>query len=204
MSITAPLDMALRQLTATDLPPERVLAALQLLRKMLSNIISQPMNEKFRKISRSSNALTTKVLSLPGGEACLLSLGFVPIQDDYVMYPRPETWDLVNGCHALIDKFTKRLEAWEASSNTVPSSSTATTSSKLDGETSPVKQTIDMETPPVTALPDTDFVQQMLLSVAMATAASQSSQTTASTNETDSNQKAEASEEKVTEKDDCT
>ena len=64
-----------------------VTGAVQLLFKIVQNIISNPDDPKFRKIKTNSKLLNDKILSLKNGEVLLLQTGFVKENDEYVLHP---------------------------------------------------------------------------------------------------------------------
>ena len=55
---------------------EAVLACLATIRKLLSNVVSQPLESKFRKIKLGNKAVKEKILSVEGGVEVLVAAGF--------------------------------------------------------------------------------------------------------------------------------
>ena len=59
--------------------------ASELLVQYVENILSDPANEKFRKIKLSNENLKNYVLNVPGGEDCIFEMGFYLKNDFYVL-----------------------------------------------------------------------------------------------------------------------
>ena len=57
---------------------ERVRTALATLNKIVSNILADPSEPKYRSLKVDNKAIKEKVLACPGGRAMLLSVGFQP------------------------------------------------------------------------------------------------------------------------------
>lgn len=73
------------------------LTAVATLEKVLANIANNPMEEKYRKVKRGNAAFNKRLGGLPGGEACMIAVGFSIDTGDgdggsYMMHPSPEAW----------------------------------------------------------------------------------------------------------------
>ena len=75
------------------------LTAVQTLEKILSNIVNNPLEEKYRKVKRGNAAFNKRLGGISGGEAAMLAVGFSTETIDgepyYVMHPRPEAWPML-------------------------------------------------------------------------------------------------------------
>ena len=94
-----------------------VQAAVSVLLKVISNIISQPSIEKYRKLSRTNAAFTKKVGNVGGGSQCMIALGFQLVGDDWVLVPSAEAWENITLCKAKLEKFSLKLSAQMLSSS---------------------------------------------------------------------------------------
>jgi len=72
------------------------LTAVTTLDKVLSNIINNPMEEKYRKVKRGNAAFNKRLGGLPGGEAAMLAVSFSIDTSDgdecYILHPTPTAW----------------------------------------------------------------------------------------------------------------
>lgn len=102
-----------------------VQAAIFLLLKIISNIISHPLEEKYRRLNRSNAAFSKKIGSLNGGPASMLALGFNQIGDDWVLVPNSEAWNNIVSCHKKLEKFSQRISDMQTKSgSTAPAETT--------------------------------------------------------------------------------
>lgn len=80
----------------TSNPSATYLTGVTTLEKVLSNISKNPMEEKYRKVKRGNAAFNKRLGGLPGGEACMLAVGFsiedVDGTENYVMQASPDAW----------------------------------------------------------------------------------------------------------------
>ena len=84
-------------------------AAVTLLLKIVSNIISHPLDDKYRRLNRSNAAFSKKIGSLHGGSASMLALGFQLIGEDWVLVPNSEAWNNIVSCHKKLERFLQRI-----------------------------------------------------------------------------------------------
>ncbi len=92
----SPLSAALTTLRSSN-SAEVYQTALATADKLLGNIISHPMEEKYRSIKKANPAFQRRLGGVTGGEALLLSAGFVIEAgeggaDTYVLRPSAEAW----------------------------------------------------------------------------------------------------------------
>jgi hypothetical protein len=66
--------------------PSDQVRCLTMLRKIATNVLSEPENVKFRRIKEKNEALSERVLSVRGGRAFLVAMGFVPTVIEFEQY----------------------------------------------------------------------------------------------------------------------
>lgn len=66
--------------------PSDQIRCLTMLRKIATNVLSEPDNMKFRRIKEKNDALAQRVLSVRGGRAFLVAMGFVPTVIEFEQY----------------------------------------------------------------------------------------------------------------------
>ena len=85
--------------------------AVGILHKIVSNIVRNSSEEKYRKV-KSTNASFQKKLGLaPGGISCMAAVGFTMVGDEWVLYPSAEAWDILVCCQQKLDRFMSRLNS---------------------------------------------------------------------------------------------
>ena len=97
----SPLAAALAKIRAGVTGPSYV-TALTTLEKLLTNIVSNPTEEKYRRVKRGNAAFQKRLGGLPGGHDAVLASGFV-LQDvngteNYVLVPSAEAWPRLVEC----------------------------------------------------------------------------------------------------------
>lgn len=127
-------------------------AAVTLLLKIVSNIISHPLDDKYRRLNRSNLAFSKKIGSLNGGSASMLALGFQLIGEDWVLVPNSEAWNNIVSCHKKLERFLQRIKDQHTK-----------TESNLQAEnpSSKISQTDETK-----SSPDPQAMQQFLFSLA--------------------------------------
>ncbi|CAM9271289.1 unnamed protein product, partial [Ectocarpus fasciculatus] len=83
--------------------------AVGLLLKILNNIVSHPMEEKYRKIKSSNAAFASKVHTTPGGAECMRGAGFAEESGEWVLRPSPRGWDQLVACRNKLQVFSDKL-----------------------------------------------------------------------------------------------
>lgn len=77
-------------------PPSVYETALTTLDKILNNIVTHPLEEKYRKVKRQNAAFSKRLGGLVGGHDCMLAVGFYVQMDGneevYQMQASPENW----------------------------------------------------------------------------------------------------------------
>lgn len=66
--------------------PEALNEAVRLLCKIADNIINNPSNLKIRTLQKSNTTVSSKILSLNGGEDCLKYMGFIQVCDQHFIW----------------------------------------------------------------------------------------------------------------------
>jgi len=98
------------------------------------NIISNPHNDKYRKISKTNKTFSQKVQAVRGGEELMRSLSFQTVGDDYILQPSAAAWDNLIASKTKLDRFAQKLQQQSSSS-----SSSSTSPTKIDGTQDPQK-----------------------------------------------------------------
>ena len=115
-------DRAMRVLLTNS--EESCKEAVILLLKIITKIIENPMDEKFRKLKTSNPTFNTKITNIPGGSDCMRAIGFQLIGEYWILEPTMEAWNILLACQQKLDKFMSRcLEALNATNNVNLSSS---------------------------------------------------------------------------------
>lgn len=91
------------------------LAATSMLEKILQNIVSHPMEEKYRKVKRENGAFQRRLGGLRGGHDAMLAVGFTVTDTDgeasYVMQASPEAWPKLVTAIAFTSQWTRNNQA---------------------------------------------------------------------------------------------
>ena len=108
--------------------------------KLLSNIIDNPQEEKFRRFKKSNQRISSEVLSVDGMEDLILETGFELEKDEFVL--RRGGLGVVNKLKTFRDFYLKRLEIVKQNPSTLKSSKDDKTTSKgaIQKVLSPVKK----------------------------------------------------------------
>eukprot|EP00549_Striatella_unipunctata_P011591 CAMPEP_0118722164 /NCGR_PEP_ID=MMETSP0800-20121206/31191_1 /TAXON_ID=210618 ORGANISM="Striatella unipunctata, Strain CCMP2910" /NCGR_SAMPLE_ID=MMETSP0800 /ASSEMBLY_ACC=CAM_ASM_000638 /LENGTH=417 /DNA_ID=CAMNT_0006630239 /DNA_START=107 /DNA_END=1360 /DNA_ORIENTATION=- len=113
------LDQALNQMRASN-DASTYKTAVTTLGKLLRNITSNPMEEKYRKIKKNNPAFHRRLGGVKGAEGCILAVGFLKEQDAgeelYVLQPSEEAWP------KLIESLSEVEKAVSDANNSVASS----------------------------------------------------------------------------------
>jgi hypothetical protein len=78
--------------------------------KIISNIIDNPHEEKYRRLKNSNQHFQKKVGSQEGSSGLLQSLGFSLNGDEWVLTPTAETWETIVTCQQKLNKFLNKLK----------------------------------------------------------------------------------------------
>jgi hypothetical protein len=105
----ATIQSALTTLRLNDVPTYKT--ALSTASKLLNNIIQNPMEEKYRSIKKSNAAFNKRLGGVNGGEALLLSAGFVIEGDVFVLRPSEDAWPKLVEAGDVIGKALREAEA---------------------------------------------------------------------------------------------
>jgi ubiquilin len=84
---TARFDTAMRDLLNQNTDETVVKTTVSLLLKVISNIISNPLDAKYRRLNRTNAAFSKKVGSVTGGNNCMIALGFQIEGEEWVLTP---------------------------------------------------------------------------------------------------------------------
>ena len=108
-SSAPPLQQALVALKLNPFPTYKT--ALSTASKLLNNIISNPMEEKYRSIKQSNAAFHKRLGGVQGGEALLLAAGFEIEDGVFVLKPSEEAWPKLVEAGTVVGKALKEAEA---------------------------------------------------------------------------------------------
>jgi hypothetical protein len=103
--------------------------AVSLLLKIVSNIVNNPMEEKYRKMRKSNAKFAATLGNVSGGNACMLALGFDSGVDDWILVPSAQKWEYIVACKAKLEAFHAKMQGDTTTGGGVSSSS----SSSSDG-----------------------------------------------------------------------
>jgi hypothetical protein len=101
---------------------ENVKNCLLTLSKILSNIIDNPHEEKYRRLKNSNQHFQKKVGSQEGSSGLLQSLGFALNGDEWVLTPSADTWENIVSCQQKLNKFLDKLKTLPPTDPAAPSS----------------------------------------------------------------------------------
>lgn len=100
-----PLKAALQQLRSSSSPAD-YLTCVTTLEKILSNIVNNPMEEKYRKVKKQNAAFQRRLGGRPGGEAAMKAAGFITQQDNdeevYMMQASADAWPRLMATKATV------------------------------------------------------------------------------------------------------
>jgi len=81
------------------------------LEKILSNIMNNPMEEKYRKMKQNNAAFQRRLGGLTGGDAVMKAAGFSVEDGVYVLTPSPEAWPKLTETKAAVDRAANEARA---------------------------------------------------------------------------------------------
>merc|ERR1719413_12633 len=103
--------------------------AINTLLKIISNITSHPMEEKYRTIKSTNAAFQRKVGGIPGGKECMKAMGFELVNEEDKLNATAEAWTKLVECKNTFEQELKVLSAANipppAPSQPTPSNPTA-------------------------------------------------------------------------------
>lgn len=100
-------------------PKKSYVGALTIFLKLLSNIIENPNQEKFRKFKKSNSRIKNELLSVDGMTELIIDSGFELDDDEFVL--RRGGLGVVNKLKMFRDFFQKRLDVLTSSSSSADS-----------------------------------------------------------------------------------
>uniref|UniRef100_A0A7S3KVY5 Ubiquitin-like domain-containing protein n=1 Tax=Amphora coffeiformis TaxID=265554 RepID=A0A7S3KVY5_9STRA len=118
LGVGDPLTMALRTLRASN-APQVYKTAIETLEKLLSKIISNPLEEKYRSVKKDNPAFTRRLGGLPGGDASMKAVGFNVETDEsgqavYRMQASAEAWPKLLAAQTTIRNAVQEAQASSA------------------------------------------------------------------------------------------
>ena len=94
-------------------PEETVDEAVTLLVKICNNIITNPNEEKYRKVNNTNAIFTKKIGTIDGGLQCMEGIGFQLIGSDWILQPSELAWEVLLKCKSKLDAFLVRLKQFK-------------------------------------------------------------------------------------------
>ena len=98
-SLTAALNKIKTSYSASDYK-----TALTTLSKLLSNVIQNPMEDKYRKVKNTNAAFQKRLGRLNGANDAILSIGFTSVGEEYVLQPSPDAWPKLLASKSTLDQ----------------------------------------------------------------------------------------------------
>jgi hypothetical protein len=110
---------------------ETYTTALKTLSKILENIMVNPNEEKYRKLKCSNATFMKRLGSLDGAKEVLLRCGFDFYQQEYIITPTAEKWELLTQARAIVDQ---RVMSSSSNVSAPPLSSSSPTLNQTPGQ----------------------------------------------------------------------
>ena len=111
-------------------PEEIVDEAVTLLIKICNNIITNPNEEKYRKVNNTNAIFTKKIGTVDGGLSCMEGIGFRLIGSEWILQPSESAWEVLLKCKSKLDVFLGRLRLYkQQESERKPAATSLTTTS---------------------------------------------------------------------------
>jgi hypothetical protein len=123
--LTMPMDAAMSILLSS--PTEVVEAAVATMLKVTTNIINNPLEEKYRRIPQTNANFNAKLGSVTGGRQLMQAVGFETRGDAWVLVPSADKWPVLVACHQKLLAFSERLKRSTDAPAQVPLVATAST-----------------------------------------------------------------------------
>lgn len=105
-------------------PPQTYMTAVTTLDKILSNIISNPMEEKYRRVKKQNAAFQKRLGGLMGGDDALKAAGFVVEVDGaeevYIMHASAEKWPALVVTKTAVEGAVREAQAAANQSSAPP------------------------------------------------------------------------------------
>jgi len=106
--LTMQMDSAMSMLLIS--PTEVVEAAVSTMLKITTNIITSPLEEKYRRIPQTNANFNAKLGSVAGGRQLMQAVGFEATGDAWVLVPSADKWPVLVACHQKLLAFSERLK----------------------------------------------------------------------------------------------
>ena len=120
---TDPLKTALDMIRSNN-PPATYMTAVQTLEKALTNIMTHPLEEKYRKVKQQNPAFRKRLGGLVGGDAAMLAAGFITEMSNgeqvYMMHASPQAWPKLVEAKTTIETAIQQARAAAAAPVVMP------------------------------------------------------------------------------------
>lgn len=114
VSSSNPLQTAFATMKSSN-PPQTYITAVTTLEKVLSNITSNPMEEKYRKVKKMNAAFQKRLGGVAGGDDAMKAAGFVTEMDNaeevYIMHASAEQWPQLMAAKATVEAAVREAKA---------------------------------------------------------------------------------------------
>jgi ubiquilin len=145
-------------------------SSVELLLKVVTNIVNHPMEDKFRRMRSSNATFGAKLGNVNGGNACMQALGFELTGDDWVLTPTADKWNNIVACQAKLTSFSQRMNGAASASSSTASAAVSTPSGTVAGTagaTAAAASSSSGESGPGEKVSEADTQQQVLLMAMM-------------------------------------
>jgi hypothetical protein len=127
-SVQDPLQTALQTLMSSN-APSVYMTAVSTLEKILSNIGSHPMEDKYRKVKQLNAAFQKRLGGLPGGDMAMRAVGFVLEQQEghpvYQLHAAPDAWPKLMAAKARLQAAVQEAQRASSAAAAPPSAAAA-------------------------------------------------------------------------------
>jgi hypothetical protein len=124
--------------------------SVEVLVKIITNIVSNPHDPKYRKLKNSNSTFQKKIGTVQGGIIVFESLGFTLLGEDWVLEVSGEAWNNLVSCKMKLDSFLQRMS--EGAGKGAQQSNTSTKPLATSAPPAiPVPSSTSSNTPPLDA-----------------------------------------------------
>ena len=90
---------------------EKIKVFVDMILKILKNIVSNPYEEKYRKVKSSSGAFQSKIANCEGYDKVFIELGFVYFEssEQWIIEPSEEKWNTLTNIYQKLSSFQLRM-----------------------------------------------------------------------------------------------
>ena len=174
--LTMQMDSAMSMLLNS--PTEVVEAAVSTMLKITTNIITSPLEEKYRRIPQTNANFNAKLGSVAGGRQLMQAVGFEATGDAWVLVPSADKWPVLVACHQKLLAFSERLKRSMSSPPDAPTQAPQAAAAPAPAATTPTPPTPPPADAPA-AIPQ-DQLLALVASLSLAASSGSSSSSSSS------------------------